>query len=306
MASEAAASDAYASSGMWGGVRGGSVSDVQNSITRGLDVNCLAADGSNPLHLAAMQGSREVCEVLIAAGANVHALNSRGFTPLHNAAQHNRLEVCTVLFEARADVNLLAGVDYTPFILAAMYGRRALCCMLVAAGAHVNAATDTTRMAPLLTAALQGYADVCESLASGASVHAQAVDDSTPLQTISRSDDAELFSLRRLLVAYGAPVAELPAGASAVQLPKYCAAVRTGARVRRVAALSAWVHWQDAADGVPTLAARETAAAGSHAVLPLSVCVSCELLVLPIQELLRCSRCEGGGYCSAACQGRSS
>lgn len=66
-----------------------------------------------------------------------------------------------------------------------------------------------------------------------------------------------------------------------MQLPKYVAAVPTGAWSRRAAALSMWAHWQDAADCVPSLSARVAAQPCMRASPPPAACASCELLLPP-------------------------
>ena len=45
-------------------------------------MNAKYADGSTPLHFAAVVGRREVVELLIAEGADVNAKRSDGSTPL--------------------------------------------------------------------------------------------------------------------------------------------------------------------------------------------------------------------------------
>lgn len=220
------------------------------------------------LHIAADCGHHQVCEVLLAAGANVNASNRDGDTPLFTAVYKGHHEVCETLLAAGASPNAasqytgIGALGETLLHTAALRGFPAICTILLAEGARVNA-VDSVGCTPLHYAAQCGK---CEAggilLAAGADVHALDNTGKTPLGfIISEADeDADVFPLRRLLVAYGAPMEHLPSKGLTAQLPAYCAAVRTGAWTRRVAALTAWVYRQDAADGVPSLAARAAAA----------------------------------------------
>ncbi|MBX3440364.1 MAG: ankyrin repeat domain-containing protein, partial [Planctomycetaceae bacterium] len=60
--------------------------------------------GQTLLHVAASDGNRELCNVLIAAGANVNAVGVLNCTPLHWAAQTS-LDCVRLLIDAGADVN---------------------------------------------------------------------------------------------------------------------------------------------------------------------------------------------------------
>jgi ankyrin repeat protein len=58
-----------------------------------------------PLHTAAVNGSPEIAELLIARGANVHAKRSDGKSPLHVAAYHGKYGVVRVLAANGADLS---------------------------------------------------------------------------------------------------------------------------------------------------------------------------------------------------------
>lgn len=71
--------------------------------------------------------------------------------------------------------------------------------------------------------------------------------------TEEASPSPAYLPVRRLLVAYGAPVAGLFAAGmvSEVTYRNYFTAVPPGAWSHRAAALAAWVYWHDVADCVP-------------------------------------------------------
>merc|ERR1712086_1050482 len=62
--------------------------------------------GQTALHMAAMNNSPEVAEVLVAANANVGVKSDDGSTALHEAAWNNSLEVAKVLVAANANVDV--------------------------------------------------------------------------------------------------------------------------------------------------------------------------------------------------------
>lgn len=166
-----------------------------------------------------------------------------------------------------------------------------MCSILLAAGASVNTADDGG-MTPLHAAAERGHVGVCgQLLAAGAGVNVKTDEGLSPLKlTCCHHAGDEKYAVRRVCVPHGASIADLPTAGLAAQLPKYDAAVRRGTWTRRAAALACWVHWHDAADAVPSLAAR-VAARSTHAPLwlPPTLCVSCELEVMG--KLTLCARC---------------
>lgn len=231
--------------------------EVCNALfAAGADANASTNDGKTPLHDAAATPHHEVCKLLLAAGANVNIVGGEGSTPLHIAVGNGFHEVCDVLLAASADPNAVTtGIDRsTPLHIAAARGFIDLCNALIVAGANVNAAWASNGNTPLHLAAIRGHRGVCKTLlAAGANVNAAAKGGGTPLKWVSKWGGV---AVRMLLVAYGANITDLRKADLAVQLPKYVGAVQAGGWMRRVSALSAWVEWHDAADGMPSLAAR--------------------------------------------------
>jgi ankyrin repeat protein len=60
-------------------------------------VNAKTDDGWTPLHFAAVNGHKEIVELLIAKSANVNAKNGSGETPLDWAIEKTHTEIADLL-----------------------------------------------------------------------------------------------------------------------------------------------------------------------------------------------------------------
>ena len=85
-------------------VGGGDVEAVKEFLAADADVNAKRY-GWTPLCEAAINGHKEIAELLIANGADVNAKDDRGWTPLHLAASGGHKEIAELLFANDADVN---------------------------------------------------------------------------------------------------------------------------------------------------------------------------------------------------------
>ena len=97
--------------------RVGDLAGVQAELDKGVDVNAKDENdeaGWTPLHRAAMHGSKEIAELLIAEGANLNAKNEWGGTPLHYAARRGYKEDVELLIAEGADVNAMDDFGRTP------------------------------------------------------------------------------------------------------------------------------------------------------------------------------------------------
>jgi ankyrin repeat protein len=92
--------------------RKGNIEAVKQHLAAGTDVN-LISDGieKTALHDAALEGHKEIVELLIDNGANVNAKNTIGETPLHQAVSR---EVVELLIANKAKVNTLSRLGQTP------------------------------------------------------------------------------------------------------------------------------------------------------------------------------------------------
>ena len=70
--------------------------------------------GTSPLHLTAMYGRAETCEVLLRAGCSRDARTKVEKTPLHVAAQEGHTEICQLLLQHGSDVDARDMLRMTP------------------------------------------------------------------------------------------------------------------------------------------------------------------------------------------------
>ncbi len=130
-------------------------------ITAGADVNVANKDGRTPLYLAAAYGHVECVRLLQAApGIDVNKADNDGWTPLIWAAWEGHVE-CVRLLQAAPgiDVNKADNDGWTPLYWAALCGRTECVRLLLAApGIDVNKATNDGRT-PLKAAESQGKSE---------------------------------------------------------------------------------------------------------------------------------------------------
>ena len=79
-------------------------------------------DGVTPLHLAALNGHKDVAELLLANKAEVNAKDNHGETPLHLAAVNGHKDVAELLLANKADVNAKVNDGSTPLHYAVTKG----------------------------------------------------------------------------------------------------------------------------------------------------------------------------------------
>uniref|UniRef100_A0A8C6GL92 Ankyrin repeat and SAM domain-containing protein 1A n=1 Tax=Mus spicilegus TaxID=10103 RepID=A0A8C6GL92_MUSSI len=192
-------------SGSGGGSGGGGLGSSSHplssllSMWRGPNVNCVDSTGYTPLHHAALNGHRDVVEVLLRNDALTNVADSKGCYPLHLAAwkgdaqivrlliqqgpshtrvneqnndnetalhcaaQYGHTEVVKALLEELTDPTMRNNKFETPLDLAALYGRLEVVKLLL--GAHPNLLSCSTRKhTPLHLAARNGHKAVVQVL----------------------------------------------------------------------------------------------------------------------------------------------
>jgi ankyrin repeat protein len=152
---------------------------VELLISKDADVNVKSADGTTPLHFAARHNG--IAELLIDKGADVNAKGWKGLTPLHEAASNGHKEIAEQLIAKGADVHALDDNERNSLFYAAWGGHKEVAELLIAKGGDVNA-KDERGWTALHAVAYFGHKDMAELLiANGANVNAKYVDGQTPL-----------------------------------------------------------------------------------------------------------------------------
>lgn len=124
--------------------------------------------GYSLLHRAALEGQKEMVELLISRGAVVDEWTRDGntVTPLHLAADQGHKDIVLLLIEKGADVNRIARGNYfrwTPLSFASVKGRKDVVKLLIQKGANVKPG-GKSKLNPLLFAVYKGHRDIVELL----------------------------------------------------------------------------------------------------------------------------------------------
>jgi ankyrin repeat protein len=183
-------------------------------------MNMREDDGRTPLHDAALNGHKDVAELLLAHGAKVNAKNvdyvdmkrldeklrrldssdyiePDGLTPLHLAVVNGHKDVAKLLLANKAAINVKSREGHTPLHLAARMGHKDVAELLLTGKAEVNA-KNIFGQTPLHDAARNGRKDMAELLlAHGAEVNAKDIFDETLLHLAVRSGYKDVAELLR-------------------------------------------------------------------------------------------------------------
>ena len=180
--------------------KAGDIEAVKLHIAAGTDVDAYTRLGT-PLHVASVQGQKEIAELLISKGAYLDARNLNDFTALNLAVFNGRTEIAELLIDKGADIHKKSkGVP--PLHIAAMEGRKEVAKLLINKGVDVHSKCKNG-FSPLFFAALEGHKEVVKLLISkGADVNGRS-GDATPLNAAAMEGHKEVVEL---LISKGANV----------------------------------------------------------------------------------------------------
>ncbi len=119
------------------------LSNVENLLQQGVDLNTRDASGLTPLMVASGRGNAELVKILLDAGADLFAVDTRaGASALHKACQGGNVEVVRLLVEAGAFVDWVAPTTgHTPLMDALWFKWPAIVEYLLEVGAGLNLST---------------------------------------------------------------------------------------------------------------------------------------------------------------------
>ena len=129
---------------------------VRLLIERGAQLEGYNNWGATPLHCAANAGRAAAVRALLESGANAHAETNRSrSTALHLAADQGSPEVCEILLAQGVKVDALNSEDQTALYIAATKGQLGACRVLVAAGSSPDYIPNKRDYSPTFRSPLQ-------------------------------------------------------------------------------------------------------------------------------------------------------
>lgn len=123
-------------------IEGGDVSEIEQLITAGLDINQDIAGDGTPLIIAVRSDNKELVKYLIGQGADVNVESMSDGTALTEAAANNNVELLTYLHLHGASIDAITLYDETALITASRAGNFQAVKYLVEQGADVNLAVQ--------------------------------------------------------------------------------------------------------------------------------------------------------------------
>ena len=125
--------DAKGQTGLYLATREKSMKAVNALLAwRKINVEARTTSDESPLMIAALNGSSDLAQVLIAKGADV---NKTGWAPLHYAATRGHLQMISLLLDNYAYIDAASPNGTTPLMMAAFYGTPQAVKLLLDAGA---------------------------------------------------------------------------------------------------------------------------------------------------------------------------
>lgn len=138
-------------------------------VLAGADVEAKNGNGWTALVRAAINGYKEISEILVKAGANINAKDEDGKTALMWLSMCEAKERVDMLIKLGADVNVKGKNDQTALIFSVIVGRSQIVKMLIDAGADVNA-KDAYGQTALKLANISGQRDVVKMILNAGAI----------------------------------------------------------------------------------------------------------------------------------------
>ena len=140
--------------------RSGDSVAIRRLLSRKVDVNAAAADGTSPLHWAVHRSDDTTVEALLRAGASVTVTTRHGVTPLQLAATNGDVAIVKRLLDAGADPNTALPDGETVLMTAARTGVVDAVRLLLDRGADIRRKEPARGQTALMWAAAENNAAV--------------------------------------------------------------------------------------------------------------------------------------------------
>lgn len=123
-------------------IQQGNITQVEQLLNSGLDVNKDIYGDGTPLIIAVRTGNKRLVEFLVDKGADVNTESTRDGTALTEAAANNNVDMLNYLYQQGATVDTITEYDETALITASRAGNFQAVKYLVEQGADVNLAVE--------------------------------------------------------------------------------------------------------------------------------------------------------------------
>ncbi|MDQ7826043.1 MAG: ankyrin repeat domain-containing protein [Candidatus Eremiobacteraeota bacterium] len=143
--------------------------------------------GNTPLHIAAINGSREMADLLIAWGARVNERDDEGCTALIRAAEGGHEEVVKLLLSTMAEIGAADNKGATALHCAAGRGQRGIVELLASYGAFLNLKDYQGRL-PRDYAAEGGHGEIVTFLETHGAREKEARDKASQKRALEKEE----------------------------------------------------------------------------------------------------------------------
>ncbi|MDA8098507.1 MAG: ankyrin repeat domain-containing protein [Nitrospiraceae bacterium] len=174
-------------------VRGDQTYAVKFLIGNGADVNAQDVDGDSPLRLAVTNGNSEFASLLLSSGADPDLRDTRGMTPLMQACELNKPDIAEILLNYRASIAVRDKDGNTPLLIAARTGSTEIVNQLLTKGADVRAQTPYGDSAEALALRFQ-HAETAAVLASFEAQHPRKAEEPPATAVVAQQTAADAVS----------------------------------------------------------------------------------------------------------------